>query len=166
MTARLTIDIITESPHWRNALPDAPELAQRAAETAWRRSGNDRSNAELSCVLGNDALLQSLNDQYRNKNRPTNVLSFPADDEALPGMPRLLGDVVLAFETIQQEAAAQDKSLAAHFKHLCVHGTLHLLGYDHEDETEAAAMEALEIGILSALGIDNPYATAPMKRSA
>ena len=111
-------------------------------------------------------MLQSLNDQYRNKNRPTNVLSFPADDEALPGMPRLLGDVVLAFETIQQEAAAQDKSLAAHFQHLCVHGTLHLLGYDHEDETEAAAMEALEIGILSALGIDNPYATTPMKRSA
>ena len=166
MTARLNIDISMETQRWRASLPDAVALAEQAADMAWQRCGDERSDAELSIVLGNDALLQSLNDRYRNKNRPTNVLAFPAEDDGLPGAPRMLGDVILAFETIHQEAESQKKSVADHFQHLCIHGVLHLLGHDHEQPTEAAAMEALEIAILSAMGISDPYAAAPMKRSA
>lgn len=166
MTARLNVDISMETQRWRDILPDAAALSERAADMAWRQCGDDRSDAELSIVLGDDALLQSLNDRYRNKNRPTNVLAFPAEDDALPGAPRMLGDVILAIETIHQEAERQNKSVADHFQHLCIHGVLHLLGHDHEQANEAAAMEALEIAILAAMGIPNPYAETPMKRSA
>lgn len=164
MTERLSVDISTKSPRWHNALPNVAALAQQAADIVWRQTSDDQSDAELSLVLGDDTFLQSLNYRYRNKNQPTNILSFPAEDEVMPGIPRLLGDVVLAFETMHLEAVAQEKTFADHFQHLFVHGFLHLLGHDHQDETEAAFMAALEIDFLSSLGIADPYADRPMTR--
>lgn len=162
----LDIDIATKAPQWRTTLPHAEMLARSAAEAVWSQTEAGDTGAELSIVLGDDALLQSLNNRFRDKDQPTNVLSFPAEDNGITGMPRMLGDVVLAFETIVREAAEQNKSLTDHFQHLCVHGVLHLLGHDHADDREAVAMEDLEITILSGLGIANPYGCAPMKRTA
>ena len=107
---------------------------------------------ELSLAFINDAEIQTLNCDYRGKDTPTNVLSFP-DNGPAP----LLGDIVLAFETIQREAAEKSVSLHHHLSHLIIHGFLHLQGYDHETEAEAIQMEALEIKALAALNIDNPY---------
>jgi probable rRNA maturation factor len=102
--------------------------------------------------------VRALNRDYRGKNKPTNVLSFP--DGTLEAGMKQLGDVVLAYETIAREAAAQGKPLKHHVTHLSVHGTLHLLGHDHEDEREAQRMESIEIHILSRMGIANPYESA------
>ncbi|HEX7970330.1 MAG TPA: rRNA maturation RNase YbeY, partial [Stellaceae bacterium] len=103
-------------------------------------------------------LVRALNRQWRGKDVPTNVLSFPAlGATPPPGAPRLLGDVVLAFETVAAEAAAQDKPLADHLRHLVIHGVLHLLGFDHESDADAQRMEASEIAILAGLGVPDPY---------
>jgi len=109
-------------------------------------------SSELSVVLADDGFVQDLNKKYRGQDKTTNVLSFSQDEDFM------LGDIVFAFETVSREAVDQRKSFADHFSHLIVHGVLHLLGHDHEDEREADAMETLEIKILSALGIKNPYA--------
>jgi len=108
-------------------------------------------DGELSLACVDDAAIQTLNRDYRGKDKPTNVLSFPIE-----GGP-LLGDIVLAYETTKMEAAAQGKSFDHHLTHLIIHGFLHLLGYDHMDNKSAAIMESLEIAALSQLGIDNPY---------
>jgi probable rRNA maturation factor len=165
MSAPLCVDIAAGSPSWADSLPRAEALARRAAETVWARAGGGDVEVEISIVLGDDALLRTLNGRYRGKDNATNVLSFPADDET-PGQPRMLGDVVLAFDTIARESREQDKQIKDHFQHLCVHGILHLLGHDHRSEAEAAAMEALEVAILASLGVDNPYAAAELKRPA
>ena len=118
-------------------------------------------------MLTDDAAVRALNAQWRGKDRPTNVLSFPAatpDEIARAragGPPLLLGDVVLALETCRREAAEQGKPLADHVAHLVVHGVLHLLGHDHEDDAEADRMERLETAILAELGIADPYAGQP-----
>ena len=116
---------------------------------------------EVSLVLSDDASVKDLNRDWRGKDSPTNVLSFPAFDETpddLPaGAPLLLGDVILAFETCVAEAERDGIALDDHLGHLVVHGVLHLLGYDHQTDEEAQDMESLEISILSQMGIDNPY---------
>lgn len=117
---------------------------------------------ELNVKLTNDAEIQQLNRQFRGKDKPTNVLSFPAMDETeihiLPeDFPIVLGDIALALETIEQEAIAQSKLFEHHVSHLVIHGILHLLGYDHETDSEAEEMEALEVDILKKLSISNPY---------
>lgn len=118
------------------------------------------ASGEISVVLCDDQFIRKLNRDYRHKDKPTNVLSFPQIDfrggEA-PGDPVPLGDLILAFPTIAREAGEQNKSFQAHFTHLIVHGTLHLLGYDHEENDEAEEMEAIEIIALKKLGIENPY---------
>ena len=156
MSDKLIIEVARSAEGWAEALPDAEAAARRAADAAWKAAGS--GTAELSVLLSDDAEVRILNRDYRSKDRPTNVLSFPAGDENAAGRPRLLGDVVLALETIEREAAAQSKPLADHLSHLTVHGILHLLGHDHETETQATAMEALETEILRGLGIADPYA--------
>ncbi|RMF12527.1 MAG: rRNA maturation RNase YbeY, partial [Alphaproteobacteria bacterium] len=127
--------------------------------------------AQVSVLLTDDAQVRDLNCRYRGKDSATNVLSFPALDEAaraalrrggrvatgpIPG-PMLLGDLALAFETLSREAQIAAKPLEDHFCHLVVHGFLHLVGYDHESDDEAEVMEALERRVLARLGIPDPY---------
>ena len=113
----------------------------------------------IDVTLADDAEQQHLNRTYRGRDTPTNVLAFP---QTAPGslrseVPVLLGDIVLAYETVRREAAEQDKPLANHLRHLVVHGVLHLLGFDHENAAEAAVMETREIKILAGLGVPDPY---------
>ena len=116
------------------------------------------ADAELSFVLAGDSTLQSLNKQWRQKDKPTNVLSFPGEDISVGESASLmLGDIVISLETTKREAALENKVFEDHLSHLVVHGFLHLFGYDHETEDEANQMESLEIKILDELGIANPY---------
>ena len=112
---------------------------------------------ELSLLICDDENIQRLNSQWRGKNKPTNVLSFPVEDDSL-----LLGDIVVSMDTVKREAALESKSIKDHLTHLIIHGFLHLFGYDHETEDEAAEMESLETEILGKLGIANPYENAQM----
>jgi probable rRNA maturation factor len=115
-----------------------------------------RGVAELSIVLTDDAEQQQLNREWRGIDKPTNVLSFPQIEPFGPVV-GILGDIVLARETLEREAAELDKPLAEHFTHLVVHGFLHILGYDHLEEGEALQMESLETQILATMGISDPY---------
>lgn len=158
----LEIDVISEAGIWPS---NAEEIVRRAAEHAYVVAGPSQ-DAELCIVFGDDALVQNLNKTYRHQDKPTNVLSFPTSDiPAITGAeffsdmaPHLLGDVVLAQETIAREAVEQSKTFSNHLAHLVVHGVLHLLGQDHEDDLEAEEMEAMERDILEDLNIPDPYA--------
>ena len=161
---RAEIDIAVEDPRWENAVPDLEALVVRAVEAGLGVApGAPADPVEISVLLADDPTVQDLNRTWRGKDKPTNVLSFPA--AALPrhaGVPLPLGDLVLAYDTLVRESGEQSKSLGDHLAHLLVHGTLHLLGQDHETgEAEADAMEALEITALAGLGIANPYADEP-----
>ena len=119
---------------------------------------NKKPSAELTIRIVDKHEITELNATYRQKNKPTNVLSFPFDmpkecEDELP----VLGDIVICAEVIEEEAKAQQKTLEAHWAHMVVHGTLHLLGYDHEQDAEAEIMEAEEIHWLAELGFNNPY---------
>ncbi len=157
----IEIDLEDPCPQWRKALPGIDKLCQNAALAALAVCGKAvaGAKAELSLVLADNAALRDLNREFRGQDKPTNVLSFPAAEKVKPGAPMvLLGDVVLAYETVAREAQAQGKSLAEHTAHMVVHGVLHLLGFDHErGGSEAERMEALETQILAKLGIPNPY---------
>lgn len=163
MTPSIAISVEDES--WTQALAEAEALAERMALAALAAADCDLGDAEIveiSVVLADNATVQALNRDWRGKDKPTNVLSFATldDDDApsVPGAPLLLGDIILAFETCRDEAIEAGKPLAEHFCHLIVHGVLHLLGYDHEDdEAEAEEMEQLETAILAGFGISDPY---------
>ena len=142
------IEVEIEDAAWTSALPDAAAVAERAATAALGTVEGD-----VVVLLTDDAAVQDLNARFRDRDRPTNVLSFPAADSAAPH----LGDLVLAFGVCAAEAAAQDKTLADHLSHLTVHGVLHLLGRDHVAEAEAEAMESEERSILATLGVADPY---------
>jgi probable rRNA maturation factor len=118
--------------------------------------------AEVSILFTDDAAIRRLNAQYRGQDKATNVLSFPqaAGPHGQAGGARLLGDIILAFETVGAEAALAGKPLKAHMAHLVIHGFLHLLGFDHEGDAEAETMEALERAALERMGIADPYADA------
>ncbi len=136
---------------------DAPALARhcrRAARAALAGSGGNPGT--VTVVLTSDAHARALNRRFRGKNRPTNVLAFPADD-AGTGRARALGDVVLARQTVRAEARAARLKAADHLSHLVVHGVLHLLGFDHIRAKAADDMEAREIRILARLGVPDPY---------
>lgn len=159
-----TIAISVEDESWTVALPEAEAIVERMALAALNGADCDLGDGpvEASLVLADDATVQGLNRDWRGKDKPTNVLSFAALDDQdapqAPGAPLLLGDVILAFETCRDEAAQLGKPLADHLSHLVVHGVLHLLGYDHEeDEAEAEEMERLETAILAGFGIADPY---------
>lgn len=153
-----TVDISMPCPHWQARHDAIEETAERAARMALAHpdAGHAGEDYEVSIVLADDALVRGLNRQYRNIDKPTNVLSFPAEDDEAQG-PCLLGDVVLAYETIEREALASGTPMLDHVAHLIVHGALHLLGFDHEEEEEAEAMEAHETAILARLGVKDPY---------
>ncbi|WP_449411186.1 rRNA maturation RNase YbeY [Methylobacterium komagatae] len=155
------IDLAVEDDRWDGAIPDLESLVIRAVEAGLAIAPERREGSlEVSVLLADDATVQDLNKTWRGKDKPTNVLSFPAAPQPLPpGAPTPLGDVVLAYETMVRESAEQGKPLQNHLAHLLVHGTLHLVGQDHElGEAEAEAMEALEIAALATLGIPDPYA--------
>ena len=145
------IDIEIEDDAWLAALPEAADRVRAAADAALAFAGRSGSAVVL---LADDDAVRELNGQFRRKDSPTNVLSFPAP----PNPKGLLGDVALAFGVCAAEAKAQGKPLADHLQHLVAHGVLHLVGYDHQDEAEAEAMEALERRILDSLGVADPYA--------
>ena len=155
----ISVEISLECDAWLAACPDVEALAATAARAAlaviWPEAN---APAILSVILTDDDEQRRLNRTYRGIDAPTNVLSFALGDAPAPaGAPVLLGDVVLAFATVEREAREQHKKLADHLAHLVVHGVLHLCGFDHEGEVEAAAMEALEAEILKSLRIPDPY---------
>ncbi len=166
MTGPLTIDIVVHADRWRAAAHAMDTIARRAVNAAWREAGAG-GETEVSIVLGDDALVRRLNAEYSGQDKATNVLSFPAGGEGAAGCaPRLLGDIVLAYETIAREAGEQGKTVPDHAAHLCVHGLLHLLGHDHRGDAEAVAMEALETAILARLGIADPFLCAAEEQGA
>ena len=152
------IDFVQGSKLWRGALP-ARALAREAIAAALAESGAKlRRGAEVSVHLVDDAAIRAVNAEWRKKDAPTNVLSFPAVPPAQLPEARLVGDILVAFETVRREAEDEAKSLPDHFRHLVIHGFLHLLGYDHVEPVEAEAMEALERRALARLGVADPYA--------
>ena len=155
MPAPLNIEISRNSDGWPEALDARAEQAVRAAlaQSKARITGP----AELSVVLTDDAEQRVLNRDWRGIDKSTNVLSFPQIEPFGP-VSGLLGDIILARETLEREAAELGVSFDDHFTHLVVHGFLHLLGYDHMDDDEALAMEGLETQILASLGVADPYA--------
>jgi probable rRNA maturation factor len=146
------IDIEIEDAAWTAAQADAEALTRRTADAvlAYERL----SDRNLTILLTNDLAVRALNARFRQQDKPTNVLSFPA----LPNPEQHLGDVALAYETCAREAADQGKPLADHLQHLVAHGVLHLLGYDHMTDPEAQEMEGLERVVLASLGVSDPYA--------
>ncbi|HLJ65326.1 MAG TPA: rRNA maturation RNase YbeY [Stellaceae bacterium] len=163
----MTITVLASGSAWQGHVPTARRICRKAArgalDAAWTHASflTTSSAAELTVVLAGDEVVRTLNRQWRGEDKATNVLAFEARDTTSPKeAPRYIGDVVLAFETVTAEAAAQGKKFEDHLAHLVVHGVLHLLGFDHEKEEDAHAMEALEIKILARLGIGNPYAAA------
>jgi len=152
----IELDIMVEAGDWAR-LEDAEALAQRASEAAVAAAGKADDDFEVSVMLTDDAHMREINRAWRGKDKPTNVLSFPAPEQPGVAGPRHLGDIALAYETLARESEEESKDLAHHFAHLIVHGVLHLLGYDHEDEAEADIMEALEVKALATLGIADPY---------
>lgn len=143
----LIIDIAQPCADW----PDVTALIAPAVQVALGEVDGP-TYGELSVVLADDAQVQALNCDYRHKDTPTNVLSFP-----MPPDTGLMGDVIFARETIAREAAAQSKRFEDHFVHLLIHGVLHLQGFDHQTDTDATDMEAREVRALARLSIDNPY---------
>lgn len=154
----MTISIEVEDEAWL-ALAGLDSVARGAVAAALASAHTDAEEGEIGLLFTSDEAIAEINAEWRAKDKPTNVLSFPAP-EGMPvpdGEPRPLGDVVLAFGVIAREAAEQGKTLHDHTTHLIVHGVLHLLGFDHETDAEALEMERLEAGILKGLGISDPY---------
>ncbi|MDF3415733.1 rRNA maturation RNase YbeY [Sulfitobacter sp. M57] len=161
------MDIDIEDPRW--AALDIEALCQRAVATTLTYLGLPLE-AEISILACDDARIAALNAEFRAKATPTNVLSWPSEERAAevpggtpmspepdPGGMIELGDIAISYDTCVAEAAAAGKETAHHITHLIIHGTLHLLGYDHETEQDAALMEGFEVEILGKLGLDDPY---------
>jgi probable rRNA maturation factor len=144
------IEIEIEDEAWSAALPEVEAVVERAAAAALGAVEGD-----VVILLTDDGSVREINARFRDRDRPTNVLSFPAAESAFPH----LGDLTLAYGVCAREAAEQGKTLSDHLSHLTVHGVLHLLGRDHEDDAEAEAMEEEERSILASLGVADPYTT-------
>jgi probable rRNA maturation factor len=160
----MTVDCIVEDDRWA----DIDALAQIATDAVFDRLGLEASAFEVSLLACDDARITTLNADFRDKPLATNVLSWPSDERAaaidgeMPVPPQVgpeaeLGDIAIAYDTCAREAIEADKSMRDHTLHLLVHGTLHLLGFDHERDRDATLMEGLETEILGKLGIRDPY---------
>ena len=163
---QILVAVTVLDPDWPRTVPAVEDLVRRAAAAAMAVSGAAARalaprDAEISLVLADDATLRRYNRDYRGIDKPTNVLAFAAvDASTAPGGPEgplLLGDVLLARETLAREAGEQGKRPADHLCHLVVHGVLHLLGQDHQSEGETQIMERLEVAALGRLGVADPY---------
>ncbi|WP_421692978.1 rRNA maturation RNase YbeY [Aestuariivirga sp.] len=154
----MMVSIDVEDQAWL-ALADLQNLARDAVNAALTAAINPHGSVEVSLVFTDDLSVAQLNAEWRSRDNPTNVLSFPSPGNMpIPeGEPRPLGDIVLAYGVTAREAGEQGKTLRDHTVHLIVHGMLHLLGHDHENDVEAEAMEQLEAEILKGLGISDPY---------
>ena len=159
-------DTLIEDSRWQAA--GLEDLAETAARAALAHLGLDPADWEIAVLACDDARIAALNADFRDRPRPTNVLSWPAEDRAAdapgvrpalpePGHDPELGDIAIAYDTCAREAAEQGKPLADHVTHLMVHGVLHLLGYDHIRDEDATLMEATEVAILGKLGLPDPY---------
>ena len=167
MAKMIEIAVSIPCSAWTKALPAAGRLGRQAAFAAIEASQGEVASrvaaAEVSLVLADDALVQALNRDYRGHDRPTNVLSFALTDgkdgfcRRPDGVPVLLGDVIVAFETAAAEAGDEGGNLADHLCHLVVHGMLHLLGYGHRTDAVSERMQRMEVQALSSLGIADPY---------
>jgi probable rRNA maturation factor len=160
MTGHIRIVLEIEDPRWRTTVPDIAALLERAIGVALEDLPSARP-IEVGVRLVDDGAIQGLNREWRGRDKPTNVLSFPMGDPAPvadPEFPWLLGDIVMSFDTVAAECARDHKALDRHAAHLAIHAALHLIGHDHEDDAEAEAMEALEARLLARLGIADPYA--------
>jgi probable rRNA maturation factor len=155
-----TTEVLVVADAWQ-AEPDAETVIHRAIAAAAEFVNADIGEAELAVMLTDDDGIRILNSNWRGIDKPTNVLSFPALPPTGPtgpgDPPRMLGDIAIAYETIRKEADDEQKPFDHHLSHLAVHGFLHLIGYDHENDADAEAMEALEADILAELGIPDPY---------
>ena len=153
------IDIQTQSALW-DKQPLAAQIVHEAIAAA--ASAHSTVGGEVSIVLTDDSTIRALNREWRGIDKPTNVLSFPALQPSAPqkpgDAPRMLGDIAIAYQTMRREADEEGKPFDHHLSHLAVHGFLHLIGYDHENDDDAEAMERLETEILAQLGIPDPYA--------
>lgn len=157
----LDLAIGVEDQRWDEVFPNAERTLTPVVAAALAAGGAPPEPIEMGIVLTDDETVRQLNRDYRGKDRPTNVLSFAlteGEDGPAVGGPVMLGDVVLAYETVMREAAEGGKRPQDHACHLVVHGVLHLLGYDHGTDAEAAEMERLEISVLAAFGLADPYA--------
>jgi probable rRNA maturation factor len=157
----LHIDVTVDCSQWNEVLPGAATLARKACNAVFNkvRTASSDQTAEVSILLSNDVLVRRLNSEYRNLDEPTNVLSFATaiNETPLTSLPLLLGDIIVAYETLVNEASSEDKKISDHLCHLIVHGMLHLLGFDHQALVDADIMENIEINILQKLNVENPY---------
>lgn len=166
----MSVECIIEDARWADS--DLESLAATATNAALAGVGLDPAQFEISLLACDDARIAVLNADFRGKPTPTNVLSWPSEERGAgtpgkapapptPGPDTELGDIAIAYDTCLREAAAQDIPSAHHITHLIVHGTLHLLGFDHANDPDAALMEQLEADILGKLGIPDPYRGKP-----
>lgn len=165
--AKLELNISVSEALWSEKIPDLSDISTAVFETVMKTlspsSLVDKEGVSFNLRLANDVEIQALNLQFRQKNMPTNVLSFAniddeAFDEVLEKSPYVeLGDIIISFQTIEREAKEFEKTIASHYHHILTHGILHLLGYDHIDDEEAEEMEDLEVKILKLFDIQNPY---------
>ena len=162
----LDIDVLTPNEMWAQRCADPEAVCRRAARAGFEMALADGielsgGRVEVSVVLSDDDRVHELNRDYRGIDRATNVLSFATlegERRAPTDAPMLLGDIIVAFETVDGEAKQESKTLEAHLAHMVVHGMLHLMGYDHETDSDADEMESLEIRALEGLGVADPYA--------
>ena len=154
-------EVLVTADCWRE-VPDAEAVIMRAITAAAATIDAELDGVELAVMLTDDAGIRTLNKNWRGIDKPTNVLSFPALPPTGPvgpdDAPRMLGDIAIAYETTRREADEEQKPFDHHLSHLAVHGFLHLIGYDHENDADADDMESLETEILAQLGIPDPYA--------
>ena len=158
------VSIMTPTDAWMQTIESFPKLVTKSVTTSVSASNRVHSNSEVSVVLSDAHELRFLNREYRGVDEATNVMSFPgdvldADEDSFTslGRPMVLGDVVVAWEVIRDEAADQGKAIEDHLAHMLVHGTLHLCGYDHENSKDAENMEELERQILLSMEVTDPY---------
>jgi probable rRNA maturation factor len=153
--ADLDVDVVLGDGDWEGRFPEAAELCIAAARAALLHRACH--GGRICILLTDDAEMRELNARFRGIDRPTNVLAFPAAETAAHGERIFLGELAIGRESVEREAAEADKPFSHHLQHLIVHGILHLLGYDHVTDADAEVMERLEVAILAAFGVDDPY---------